>query len=289
MKHERRSDREKLWVVSTNRHYSLDEIWILAKCAIESIARDLRDGQTMPQIKIKFTNCSRGYCGRAYWTEYWQSTQGRQRMEWRRILCRVGNPLRFSKPLNATYPRFKDMPEYVLDGYREVIVHIIAHEIQHALGSPGGKRGEEICELVAWDAVDWYRKHKNEVDAKIQRTYERDGAAVVKHLLSKTPEAKTAKELANAEAKLAQWKRKRKLAETKVKQYERSIKRLKRRADALASAAGNKVVPLGEEGHAGVQTELRESTTGGGGASDGACGDGVHREDHPALAATPPT
>lgn len=287
MKHERRSDRERLWVVSTNRHYGLDEIWILAKCALESVARDLKQGQEMPYIKIKFTNCSGSWCGRAFWTEY-HRVPGKGVMTYRRILCRVGSPLRFGKPIQATYPRFKDMPEYTVNGYREAIVHIIAHEAQHAMGASGRKSGEEECELVAWDALDWYRKHQAEVDAKIQRVYERDGAACVRHLLKQTPEAKNAKALADAEKKLAQWKRKRKLAETKVKHYERTIKKLQRRADHLAGAAGNKVVPLGAEGHADVPPGLPEVGAGHPESPTADCRDGVHRENHPALAASPP-
>lgn len=230
MKQERRSDREKLWVASSSSHYSLDEIWILAKCALESVAR-VNPGQPMPLIKIKFTNCSGSWCGRAYWTEFHttQTANGRSVEKWRRILCRVGNPLRFAKPISGVYPRFKDMPEYFIDGHREAIVHIVAHEAQHAMGSSGRKSGEEICELAAWDALDWYRKHKVEVDAKIQRVYERQGEAVVRAAQKKTPDALAVKALADAEKKLAQWERKQKLAATKVRHYVKAVRRAQRR------------------------------------------------------------
>jgi len=278
MKHERRSEREKLWVVSTSRHYSMDEIWVLAKCALESVARDLKPGKVMPNIKVKFTNSEHAYCGRAYWTE-WQRSPGKM-VEWKRILVRVGPPKRFVKPINATYPKFKDMPEYVINGSREAIVHIIAHEAEHALGTPGGKAGEEVCELVSWDAVEWYRKHQSEVDGKIAKAKEHDNAVAERQMLRQTPEAKTAKALADAEKKLAQWKRKRKLAETKVKHYERTVKRLHRHTAAS--------VPRREEGHADLPPGLPESVQAQPRVTGTDCHDGVDCQNHSALAASPP-
>lgn len=211
----------KLWLRSTSR-YPKAECFILCRTALESVERSLCGGEVMPRIIVKLTNTCHGYCGRASWSE-WEHTgklPNRLAIQWKRVLVRVGAPNRF--PCRVQYPRFKDMPEMDFRTYREAIVAVTAHETGHALGYSGRKEGEERCEMMAWDALDYYRKHQAEIDAEIEATLAEARQKVAKP----TPEAKTAEKLASAEAKLKKWKRKLTLATNKVKLYTRQVRRL---------------------------------------------------------------
>lgn len=217
MKSKRTRD-NRLMVWSTSR-YPMEEVWPLCRTALESMERGLIPGQTMPPIIVKLTNCWGHWRGRGSWTEW------NDGVRWQRILVRIGKPELFTKPIPGRYGRFKgDMPEYEIRSYREAIVHLTAHEMEHALGTSGRKSGEFRCELAAVDAVDYYRKHQEEIDREIEH------ALAVRAIRSApkakpTADQKKAAKLAKNVAMLAKWKRKFTIAKNKVRKYERAIKR----------------------------------------------------------------
>lgn len=225
----------KLWLRNTS-HYPDVEVWALIRCACASVERSLRPGQDMPRIIVKLTNTKSAFSGLASWIE-WHPSAGAisTNIKWYRILCRVGKPERF--PVTARYPRFTDMPEYRCETYREGIVHIVAHEIEHCLGASARKDGEMKCELSAWDAVEYYRKHQQEVDGQItaalEKIAQRKAEITARHEADKNPQIVTARKLQATQVKLAQWQRKEKLAMTKKRYYLRTLNRLQRRLNEM--------------------------------------------------------
>jgi hypothetical protein len=149
---------------------------------------------------------------------------------WRRILVRIGSPTHFQTPIEWNYWKFKDMPQFTINNYREAVVAITAHEMQHALGSSGRKHGEEKCEMNAWDALEYYRKHQQEIDGTIQtrivRTELRQLAAIAKVQEKKDPNVRLSKQFEKMAKRLEQWKRRLKSATNKVKKYQRAYNRL---------------------------------------------------------------
>ena len=233
----------KLWLRNSSR-YSDAEVWPLVKSAYESVERSVGKLQQMPRIVVKLTNCSHAYRGRASWQEWNKDKKApgyQQRVEWRRILVRIGPAQTF--PVNVRYPRFKgDMPEFECRSYREAIVMVAAHEMEHCLGASGRKRGEFRCELSAWDAIEYYRKHQAEVDGEIDRALaseaERETAKGQRDAACKTPEAVIMRKLEAARAMAAKWARKQKLAGNKLRKYQRQVKRLEKQlAEPLPLAA----------------------------------------------------
>jgi hypothetical protein len=244
----------RLWLRNTSRHYGNTEVFTLLKLCYESAARRYRGREDqMPRIILKFTNCNWYWNGRASWTE-WHMPAGKPlsrvynretgrwegQEKWKRILVRVGAPKFFEKPIDGRDTRFKDTPEYKLDGPREVIVHIIAHEMEHALGVPGGKNGELKCELAAIDAVEYYRARRAEVDAEIMeerlKTIKAQEERKEREQVRNSPDAKRAAKLENARKKLAEWTRKAKAATNRAKKYQRQVKRLERAMAGPANA-----------------------------------------------------
>jgi len=62
------------------------------------------------------------------------------------------------EPVLQRYPRFKEMPEFWINNWREQLVGLTAHELWHRWSpAPNGKAQEYDCELVEWDAVDRWR------------------------------------------------------------------------------------------------------------------------------------
>lgn len=234
MKWEKKGHR--LWIRNTSR-YAMEEVWPLAEIAYISACRNRTT--EAPRIVIKLTNSSVCYCGRAFWTE-WHPDPRRNlasnppQIRWRRILCRIGAPKHF--PMVARYPRFQDMPEYPVADHREGLVYIIAHEMEHAFGTPGRKRGETRCEMAAQDAVDLYRSRRAQIDGEIQqlitaanfKSLQRQFQAKAKE----GPEAKRAKNL----KMLAKWRRKLTLAKNKVKKYERAERRFQKQQEPAQPA-----------------------------------------------------
>lgn len=142
-------------------------------------------------------------------------------------LLRIGDPAKpVTWPLKATYPKFKDMPEYFLNSWREVVVHLAAHEFAHLTGYSGRKQGEMMCEMISWDAVDAYRKEQALTDARIdqalaakaQRVADRKAQEAAAMRQKKSPEYK----LERLAAQEKVWLRKLRLALTKMKKIKRS-------------------------------------------------------------------
>lgn len=223
----------KLWLRSTS-NYPTAECFILCRTALEAVERGLLPHERLRPIIVKLTNTYHGFCGRASWTERHtgivKNPDTRQRVKdavyWERVLVRVGAPERF--PRKAQYSTFKDMPEMEYRTYREAMVAVTAHEMAHTLGYSGRRSGEERCEYVALDALDYYRKHQVEIDTEIDAVLASQCQRESAQRAAATPEAKDAKKLAAAEAKLKRWKRKLTLATNKVKTYTRLVRRLSR-------------------------------------------------------------
>lgn len=212
-----------LWLVSTIR-YPDEETWVLVRTALESIRASLRRDEHLPPIKVKLTNSSSSYCGRAHWME--RDANGKR---WARILVRVGTPSHF--PLTNRYPRFTDMPEYEISSYREAIVGVTAHEIAHVLGASGRKVGETLCELCLQDAIDLYRRDQATLDTEIEVNISRRNIIKLPD-----PERKRAVKLTTVEAHIKRWESKLKLAQTKLKKYRIQARRLQKQTQ-LALAA----------------------------------------------------
>jgi uncharacterized protein YlxW (UPF0749 family) len=121
------------------------------------------------------------------------------------------------------------MPVYECRNYRECIVMVTAHEMQHCLGASGTYEGEFICELAASDAIDYFRKHQSEIASEIwatmTRAQERSKAAAQRLAESKRLDVRLAKKLQQAQEALARWQRKSKFAANKVKKYTRAVAR----------------------------------------------------------------
>lgn len=238
----------KLWLRNTS-HYPDAEIWPLVRCAYESVERSLTAGEVMPKVIVKFTNCRYGYRGMASWTE-WEyadkSNMWGDKTCWQRILVRLGNAKHFPHLVN--YSKFKDMPEYECRTYREAAVMVTAHEMQHALGTGGKRRGEFLCEMVAWDAIDYYRKHQAEVDQEITdglgRIEQRKLVVASRQEQTKRPEVQVIKKLKATEDALARWQRKQRVAANKVKKYARALKRYQKRMLELNTPAATEPLPL---------------------------------------------
>lgn len=61
-------------------------------------------------------------------------------------------------PKLDTYSKFKDMPEFWIADWQEHLIALVAHEMWHRWQSGSGRSAEELCELMAIDAVDAWRK-----------------------------------------------------------------------------------------------------------------------------------
>lgn len=187
----------------------------------------------MPRVIVKLTNCRYSYRGRAHWIEYEHSKENYgSSVRWHRILVRIGAPANF--PKQVRYPRFKsDMPQYECRTYREAVVMVTAHEIEHCLGASGRMNGEFRCEMAAWDAIDYYRKHQPEVDQEItgalNRITQREQTQALRLTEAKRPEVQIIKKLKAAQEALMRWQRKQKLATGKVKKYSRAVKRYEKK------------------------------------------------------------
>jgi hypothetical protein len=159
---------------------------------------------------VTITHCSCTYRGRA-----WRS----------RCLLRIGHG-NHTWPVKLNYWRYKDMPDYEARSWREVFVHLAAHEFAHLTGYSGKRGGEEMCELTAWDAIDAYRKRQPEIDAKIdtalKRAQERTVIALQRIEERQTERNTPEYKLAVLDRKEKVWLRKLRLALSKMKSIKRS-------------------------------------------------------------------
>lgn len=234
----------RLWLANTS-YYHDHEAFILCRTALESIENSLSAGEVLKPIKVKLTNSSHAYAGRAYWTE-WEHPSGpgvrhcfgtdmagrtmrfrsATSVEWRRILVRIGPPSRF--PRKVSYGRYKDMPEYEFKTYREAMVGVTAHEMGHAIDLGLNKPGELRCEMCCLDALDYYRKNQAEIDREIDEAMRAVEQKEQDALKARMPQQKAYKRLEQAKKALVKWQRKAKLAATKLKYYQRLVVRRER-------------------------------------------------------------
>jgi hypothetical protein len=142
------------------------------------------------------------------------------------VVLRYGYDVNTQWPVKLTYPRYKDMPVYEARNWREIIVHLAAHEFAHLAGCDGNKDGEMKCEMAAWDAIDAYRKRQDEIDDKIDqalsRRQQRAQAALQREEDRKAARNSPAYKLERLAAKEKTWLRKLRLALTKMKSIKRS-------------------------------------------------------------------
>ena len=190
-------------------------------------------------IAMRITKCSWSYCGRFLYRASGGFLERKYGMKadlhkwYQNVLVRIGSPKRF--PVKTQYPTFKDMPEGDLRDWQEAVVAITAHELCH-IHYRGGKEGETNCELIMLDTVTAFRRDRQHFDDMVQK--ERD-AEIERRLATaraSNPDVIRERRKADAQAKLAQWQRKAKLAQTKVKKYQRTVNRLAKAEQAPVMA-----------------------------------------------------
>lgn len=152
-------------------------------------------------------------------------------MHLRKVLVKIGAPERF--PLHCWDHRYKEAgPEGDLRDWEEAAVAIAAHEFSHVKYS-GSKEGEHNCDTIMHDAVDAFRRDRANYERFL---FQHEAKELVKHetlAAKKSPEAVASTALRKAEGMLAVWTRKRKLAQTKEKQYQREVTRTQKRLTVL--------------------------------------------------------
>lgn len=236
----------KLWLRNFSR-YPTEEVWPLFEAAYEVAIRN-NHGKPVPRILLDLFNSKYRRAGRYKGIVHvregkglqesgtWNSVRGAYEeplIQWNRIKCRIGKPSHWPF-LNETYYRFKDMDVYPVNDYREGIIHIIAHEMQHAFGSRKGKEGEIQCELAAQDAIDHYRKNREKIDMEIKArmAVETSRTESRKRKEEQKRRGPSTEEKAERVMKqIATWTRKRKLADTKIRKYERELRRLSKQME----------------------------------------------------------
>lgn len=60
-------------------------------------------------------------------------------------------------PRSGNTGRHRNFPHYILRDWKEGFVAILAHEVVHAMGAPGNRGGEWLCEITACAALLTYR------------------------------------------------------------------------------------------------------------------------------------
>jgi hypothetical protein len=178
---------------------------------------------------LQFKNKTCHYYGGRYFNQLVNSRGGyplQDDEQFRRVMVKIGKPEKF--PMQSWDPRYKDMPEGRLNDWQEATIAITAHELCHVKYN-GRKEGEYNCDTIMHDAVDAFRKSRilfdEAMDAGQRKEQERETAAAAK----RSPEAVLNQRLIKAQAQLARWTRRQKIAGTKVKLYEREVKRLAKR------------------------------------------------------------
>lgn len=186
---------------------------------------------------IRLTNSRYAYSGRA-----WPSAG--------RTLLRIGKPIHF--PQSARYRDYKDFFEYTIQDYQECLVMLAAHEFWHHARkqvpdartetyNSARKSAEHDCEMVASDAINAFRKERQNVDARLLKIATRTEAwncrARDRKASRRSPEAR----LEKSERYLKLWQRKARMAENKVKKYQRSVTALRRALKRADQRTDNEV------------------------------------------------
>jgi len=188
-------------------------------------------------LALRLTNCCGSYRGRSLGVRSRpvdpRNPYGGSVTE-RCFLVRIGAPNRF--PVNSTYNRYKDMPEATLNDWQEAVVGLTAHELSHThyTYANGDRKGaEEACELIELDCMDAFRRDRADFDAFMLAQQQAEVAREERQAAKRSPETMIATELAKAAAAVARWQRKQKLAATKLKQWQRTMRRLEKKQTTI--------------------------------------------------------
>ena len=222
----------KLRLENTSRHPDHAVKWLVNYAARYVREEAVRCGWAgrfdARPIQVQVTNCSHSYRGRSLGVRWVGSDRVRC------FLVRVGSPEQF--PVNSKYARYNqdDMPDARLDNWQEAVVGLTAHELSHMQYdySSGDRKSAEIaCELTEVDCVERFRRERSQYDEAMHRHNERAAERQFATAAKRSPEALAATALGKAETALARWRRKAKLAATKVRHYERAARRASRRLE----------------------------------------------------------
>ncbi len=222
----------------TNRsRYDDLEVDILVRFAFNSV-HQVWPIERSP-LRIKITNTYKSWGGYGYIRGYGTDTEGFH------ACVRIGAPSRFINPRRISYDyKWKDMPVMFLNNYREALVYVAAHELAHSAGKSGRKDGEMRCDFAGQDAVDQYRKQQAEIDSliagRIHRRDDRQSKTEQRHATRNAFAKSAAGRLQKSERMLTHWKRRAKIAKTKINRYQRSVVALRKSAArAVSPPAGS--------------------------------------------------
>jgi hypothetical protein len=116
----------------------------MGKKPISKTTVQVRAGRSYPASWTERGQSPRGYWGRAY--------KGRNL-----VILHLCPSL---PPHVHEYARYKNMPNFVINGGSESIVYLAAHEFGHILGWPGDKAGEIACCKFGYEAVMAWRERQ---------------------------------------------------------------------------------------------------------------------------------
>jgi hypothetical protein len=218
----------KLELKITNRsRYDDIEVDILVRFALSTV-HQVWPIERSP-LRLKVTNTRKSWGGYGYIRGYGTDAEGFH------ACIRIGAPARFVNPRRISYDyKWKDMPVMFLNNYREALVYVTAHELAHNAGKSGRKDGEMRCDFAGQDAVDQYRKQQAVIDGqiadRIRRRDERQSSTEQRHATRAAFVKSAAGRLQKSERMLVYWKRRAKIAKTKISRYQRSVTALRKSA-----------------------------------------------------------
>jgi len=239
----------KTIIKTTSRHPAASINWLVKYAAayVYRVAQQEQWSDRLDRYPVRITvaNTRHAYCGRYFGLRRYngdQRARGDKLAELQRcFLVRVGPASKY--PCDSTYNRYKDMPEGRLESWQEAIVGVTAHELAHTRYNYdiGNRKDAEImCEYIEQDCVNEFRKHgAAKHDAFVSAQQQRTDDRLARQAAKRAPEALLATAITKAESAVARWSRKAKLAATKLKFYERTLKRLQAKAQKINTSTGD--------------------------------------------------
>lgn len=230
----------KLYITNTSQYPDHEVDW-LVKFAFKEV-RDVAQRENWLDmfernpISLRVTKCCDTWRGRYMNNDYSHQIHGFNRrahgldamLVMRNVLCRIGTFIGAPKRWSYDW-KWQDMPEMFVSDWQEVLVGLVAHELAHIKYS-GLKKGESGCDWVAVDAVEAFRKVRGDYDAFVANHILKQQGHQVAMAAKQSPEAVAQRELDKTHDMVAKWQRRQKLAASKLKKYERKLKRLERKA-----------------------------------------------------------
>ncbi len=174
-------------------------------------------GKYVGSIKISNLNSTKGFRGRCCNDK---------------ITIRLAAPDAFAAPITQHYR--KKAPKYVVEGWMEVFVSLLAHEISHARDFAMGRGVDEVsCEFQAYRTLLAFREERSQLGQKIIEEVEHDRRAAMAReekaralkLATKDPRLQAEK----LKLRRAIWERKRKTAVTYIANIDKKIRRLEKK------------------------------------------------------------